>query len=80
VENQMVFEILGFDVLLDKNCKPFILEVNHSPSFKTDTGLDYKLKKELIMTTMYLLNINGWWKSMYLYKQEQKNQNWIRTG
>jgi len=55
----MVFEILGFDVLLDKNCKPFILEVNHSPSFKTDTGLDYKLKKELIMTTMYLLNING---------------------
>jgi len=62
-ENQMIFEILGFDILLDKNCKPYILEVNHSPSFKTDTGLDYKLKKELIMTTMYLLNLNGKRKS-----------------
>lgn len=55
----MIFEILGFDVLLDKNCKPWILEVNHSPSFKTDTQLDHKLKKELIMTTMNLLNLNG---------------------
>jgi len=55
----MIFEILGFDVLLDKNCKPWLLEVNHSPSFKTDTVMDHKLKKELIMTTMNLLNMNG---------------------
>lgn len=69
----MIFEVLGFDVLLDKNCWPYILEVNHSPSFKTDTGLDYKLKKELIMTTMHLLNLDGKWKSQYLYKQDQKH-------
>ena len=47
IENQMCFEILGFDIILDKDCKPFLLEVNHAPSFATDTPLDYDIKKKL---------------------------------
>jgi len=43
-ENSMIFEILGFDVLLDSKCKPWLLEVNSSPSFATDTPLDKKIK------------------------------------
>jgi tubulin polyglutamylase TTLL6/13 len=37
----MCFELLGFDVILDSNLKPFLLEVNHAPSFATDSPLDY---------------------------------------
>jgi tubulin polyglutamylase TTLL6/13 len=43
-ENSMIFEILGFDVLLDYKCRPWLLEVNSSPSFATDTPLDRKIK------------------------------------
>ena len=48
VENSMCFEILGFDIFLDDKLKPWILEVNHAPSFSTDSPLDFKVKKNLI--------------------------------
>ena len=51
-ENQMAFEVLGFDVMLDEKCRPWLLEINHAPSFATDTPLDYKIKKNLIYDTI----------------------------
>jgi len=57
--NQMCFEILGFDVILDNRLKPILLEVNHSPSFQTDSSIDLKIKNRLIEDTIRLLNINS---------------------
>jgi tubulin polyglutamylase TTLL6/13 len=54
----MCFEILGFDVFLDDQLKPWILEVNHAPSFATDSPLDFKIKKALITDTLKLLNLS----------------------
>ena len=54
----MVFEVLGFDVMLDYKCRPWLLEINHSPSFTTDTPLDYKIKKNLLMDVVSLLNLS----------------------
>ena len=64
-ENSMCFEILGFDIMLDSNCKPYLLEVNHSPSFSTDSPLDEKVKGELIRDTIRLLGISKKRKAMY---------------
>lgn len=47
---------LRFDVLLDTNLKPWLLEVNHTPSFVTDTPLDFQIKKNLILDTLILVN------------------------
>ncbi|CAH0724950.1 unnamed protein product, partial [Brenthis ino] len=51
------FEILGFDILLDHKLHPYILEVNHSPSFHTDTQLDREVKENLLTDTFTMLNI-----------------------
>jgi len=59
----MCFEILGFDVMLDEKLKPWILEVNHSPSFSTDSPLDFKIKKNLIVDVLQLMNLS-WTKKM----------------
>mmetsp|Transcript_4055 Transcript_4055/g.11845 ORF Transcript_4055/g.11845 Transcript_4055/m.11845 type:complete len:743 (-) Transcript_4055:766-2994(-) len=51
------FEILGFDILIDSSLKPWIVEVNHSPSFTCDSALDTDVKDNLIRDTLHLLNI-----------------------
>lgn len=53
----MCFHILGFDIMLDQKCKPYILEVNHSPSFSTDSPLDEKVKGDLIRDTIQMLGL-----------------------
>ena len=55
---QSCFEILGFDILIDEVGKPWLLEVNQAPSFATDSALDYKVKKQVIMDTFRLLGLS----------------------
>ena len=50
--------MLGFDILIDEEFKPWLLEINHSPSFCTDSPLDYIIKKSLILDTLLLLNLH----------------------
>ena len=54
----MWFEILGFDIILDKNHRPWLLEVNNSPSYNTDSPLDRKIKSELFHSTFKMLGIS----------------------
>ncbi|CAM4704566.1 unnamed protein product [Lepidochelys olivacea] len=53
------FEILGFDILLDHKLKPWLLEVNHSPSFTTDSWLDKEVKDQLLYDTLVLINLGA---------------------
>lgn len=54
----MCFEILGFDVILDENLKPYVLEVNHAPSFNTDTKLDFDVKTEMLNSAFDILSMD----------------------
>lgn len=54
----MCFHILGLDIMLNNLAQPILLEVNHTPSFTTDTPLDHKIKFNLIKDTLKLMNIN----------------------
>ncbi len=52
----MCFELLGFDFLIDNQDRCLLLEVNHTPSFSTDTPLDHIIKKNLIRDTLLMMN------------------------
>eukprot|EP01028_Stygiella_incarcerata_P001789 TRINITY_DN1330_c1_g3_i3.p1 TRINITY_DN1330_c1_g3~~TRINITY_DN1330_c1_g3_i3.p1 ORF type:complete len:400 (+),score=105.60 TRINITY_DN1330_c1_g3_i3:727-1926(+) len=56
---QSCFEILGFDIMLDKKLKPWVIEVNHSPSFQCDSPLDHRIKKGVILEAMKLLRVRA---------------------
>jgi len=53
----MCFEILGLDVILDSKLKPWLLEVNFTPSFNTDSPIDMEIKSGVIEETMKLINV-----------------------
>eukprot|EP00438_Fugacium_kawagutii_P015713 Skav235336 [mRNA] locus=scaffold520:761145:775610:- [translate_table: standard] len=51
-------QILGFDVMLDQKLQPWLLEVNHAPSFATESELDHQVKHEVLQDTFNLLDLN----------------------
>ncbi|KAJ3158506.1 Tubulin polyglutamylase ttll4 [Geranomyces michiganensis] len=50
------YELFGFDVLLDARLKPWLMEVNISPSLKATCDMDFAIKHELVVD---LLNLAG---------------------
>ena len=70
--NSMCFEILGLDVILDHKLRPYLLEVNHSPSFTTDSPLDKKIKRRVINEALKLMNISEKNKRKYFAKKKQE--------
>lgn len=55
IAGNMCFEILGFDIMLDEKLKPQLIEINHAPSFNTDSNLDYVIKKNMLEDTLGML-------------------------
>nr|XP_034186071.1 probable tubulin polyglutamylase TTLL2 isoform X1 [Osmia lignaria] len=51
------FEFFGFDVLIDKNLKPWLLEVNLSPALSNDCEIDSEVKKPLLHDLFDLLGL-----------------------
>ncbi len=50
------FELFGYDVLLDDKLRPWLIEVNASPSLARENQLDIRVKNELIRDTILLID------------------------
>lgn len=51
------FELLGFDILIDAAMKPWLLEVNLSPSLGCNSPLDLRIKSSLIVDLLNLVGV-----------------------
>ena len=69
------FELLGFDIMMDHKMRPFLLEVNHSPSFTCDSALDASVKQAVLRSTMEMVSFSkDEWKLMKRHKQRMTPQ------
>jgi hypothetical protein len=51
------FELLGFDVLVDSCLKPWLMEVNLSPSLNTDSQVDLRVKGQVIADLFTMIGV-----------------------
>ncbi|NXU20468.1 TTLL7 polyglutamylase, partial [Pardalotus punctatus] len=72
--DSVCFEVLGFDILLDRKLKPWLLEINRAPSFGTDQKIDYDVKKGVLLNALQLLNIRTSDKRKNLAQQKAEAQ------
>jgi tubulin polyglutamylase TTLL6/13 len=58
LENSMCFELLGIDIFIDENVKPWLIEVNSLASFATDSPLDKRIKFDVVYETLAMLKMD----------------------
>lgn len=51
------FEVFGFDIILDSELKPWLLEVNLSPSLACESPLDTTIKANLLADTFNMVGV-----------------------
>ncbi|XP_041063777.1 tubulin polyglutamylase TTLL7 [Carcharodon carcharias] len=72
--NSVCFEVLGFDIILDRKLKPWLLEINRAPSFGTDQKIDFEVKKGVLVHALKLLNIRTSDRRKNLVQQKAEAQ------
>ena len=60
LHNSNAFELYGFDIMVDSALKPWLIEINASPSLLTTTKRDKKMKKKLIKDLLGVVMPRKW--------------------
>jgi tubulin polyglutamylase TTLL1 len=60
INDKHCFEMYGYDVLIDQNLKPWLVEVNASPSLSTTTENDRIIKTNLMQDTFRIVVPPDW--------------------
>jgi len=50
------FEVFGYDILIDSDLRPWLIEVNASPSLARENNLDVRVKNAMVRDTILLVD------------------------
>ncbi|XP_004698273.1 probable tubulin polyglutamylase TTLL9 [Echinops telfairi] len=59
ISDKHCFELYGYDILIDQDLKPWLLEVNASPSLTASSQEDYELKTCLLEDTLNVVDMEA---------------------
>lgn len=67
--------VLGFDVMVDAKLKPHLIEVNHLPSFATDSPLDESIKSKVVSQALSIVQAAASDRQSYEITSKKKRQS-----
>eukprot|EP01039_Chlorochromonas_danica_P003550 gene3550-3887_t len=59
ISDKHCFELYGYDIIIDQDLKPWLLEVNASPSLTANTREDYLMKTEMLHGMLDIVDMDG---------------------
>lgn len=72
------FEVLGVDILIDDGLRPYLIEVNHLPSWGTDSVIDEDIKSRVIAQALSAINVKA--RDRQRFEDAEKRQAQMRLG
>ena len=74
IRGSRCFEVLGFDVMITETYKPILIEVNHLPSFGTDSPLDLDIKSRLFSQLLRAIPVMQDDEQAFLHRQREESE------